>query len=175
MQRRFQNYRMSKSAARKKYQFTEWDCCPNCGLIQNYNEFRVKNSEVLKKDKLPKKLRKRLSRLNRLKKKQRKLQKQPKYKEYIKSAEWRQRRERYYLTHMKECRACKSTYRVSLHHLSYRNVGKEKDEELVPLCWQCHEEYHEKYGTKDVENLSNAFIIEKQEDLEFEKVAETLE
>jgi hypothetical protein len=65
-----------------------------------------------------------------------------KYKEYIKSQAWLRRRIAYYKTHEKKCAVCKSSHRISLHHITYANVGREPDEDLVPLCLDCHENYH---------------------------------
>ena len=96
------------------------------------------------------------------------------YKEYIRSFLWKERRRKYYKEHEKKCIACGSIERVALHHLTYRRLKKEKDEDLAPLCWYCHSLYHEKYGTKDLEDLSNAFIIERNEEVEFDELVKTL-
>ena len=29
--------------------------------------------------------------------------------------------------------------------MTYANLGKEKDRDLIPLCWRHHEEYHKTY------------------------------
>lgn len=99
----------------------------------------------------------------------------PKYKEYIKSAAWKDRRKAYYALHKKECVVCKSNHRVGLHHLTYRNLGREKDEELVALCWSCHEGYHNQYGVKhDNDEDTQQYIIEEQQLEEFREIAKNL-
>lgn len=65
--------------------------------------------------------------------------------EYIASEVWRQRREQYYETHSRRCASCgiKRKGKIDLHHLSYDNVFAEPDEDLMPLCRDCHGEIHE--------------------------------
>jgi len=85
---------------------------------------------------------------NRIKKKKRK-SKKPKvgnYKTYIKSGLWKKIRKSYYKRHKKECKACKATYKICLHHKNYKRLGHEKDSDLIPLCWTCHGSLHDKYG-----------------------------
>lgn len=94
----------------------------------------------------------------------------PKYKDYIKSKSWRKRKNEYYKKHKKECIVCKSKWRVGLHHISYKNLGREEDEDLVPLCWGCHADYHEKYGVKADNQETNEYIIENQEIIEFNNI-----
>jgi len=86
----------------------------------------------------------------------------PKYKVYIKSGAWKRRKAQYYQTHPKQCVACKNVYRVGLHHINYKRVGRELDEDLVALCWNCHGKYHGIYGVhQDNEENTYTFIDEK--------------
>jgi hypothetical protein len=81
---------------------------------------------------------KHLKKIKKAKKKKKKKGKpfvRPKYKEYIKSQKWKQRRNEYYKTHPRECVICKSKHLVGLHHMTYKNLGRELDEDLVALCW----------------------------------------
>lgn len=64
-----------------------------------------------------------------------------KYNEYIKSKEWSKKR-LYYLKRWKECYVCRSTKRLELHHLCYKNLGNEKPKDLVFLCHNCHYHLH---------------------------------
>jgi hypothetical protein len=85
------------------------------------------------------------------------------YKEYIKSHWWITRRNKYYQTHKRVCQACLSTKHTNLHHMLYEDLGNEKDEHLIPLCRECHEEYHASYGVKN--NMifdTHQFIINKR-------------
>lgn len=109
---------------------------------------------------------------NRLKKEKEKFEsgKRPKYHDYIKSKAWRRRRVKYFKENGNKCVICKSAKEVGLHHLSYARLGKEKDEDLVALCWGCHSNFHDKYEGKGREMYANTmqYIIEEQETRELE-------
>jgi hypothetical protein len=60
------------------------------------------------------------------------------YQRYISSAKWARRKVAYYAKHPKICRACGSKEDVHLHHHTYRRLRHELDEDLVPLCEDCH-------------------------------------
>jgi hypothetical protein len=82
----------------------------------------------------------------------------PWLKRYYRSDEWTIRKRRYYSRHNRQCAACGTWRRVSLHHLEYwgpwgdlRNPadwGKEPDQALMPLCYSgllrkgCHNNVH---------------------------------
>ena len=130
-----------------------------------------------KRTKVPRSYLKRLARKLQSEKDKRKNQKKkatpfqtPKYKTYIKSPAWKARRYSYFKKYGKECAICKSTHLVGLHHVSYKNVGRELDEELVALCWMHHEAYHIAEGVTR-ENLStHTFIEEERQVLELREV-----
>jgi len=72
------------------------------------------------------------------------------YKAYIKSKFWEERKNKFYQNVGRICAVCGSTNQMSVHHLKYGSFGKERDEDLVALCWSCHEEFHTIYGvTRD--------------------------
>jgi 5-methylcytosine-specific restriction endonuclease McrA len=70
------------------------------------------------------------------------------YKKYIESPFWTQRKNDYYKIHGRTCAICKSVEKMSLHHLKYGKYGEEKDCDLIPLCWNCHGDFHKRYGVK---------------------------
>jgi len=72
----------------------------------------------------------------------------PKYAVYILSKEWRARCTAFYRKYGKVCVACGEIRNIHLHHMSYRHTGDELDEELAPLCRDCHHEYHELNGVQ---------------------------
>lgn len=79
----------------------------------------------------------------------------------MRSSTWANRRARYYKKHKKECFICKSTFQVGLHHITYKNLGNEKDEDLIPLCWFHHEDLHTVCGHKSKE--ATQYMIEEAE------------
>lgn len=40
-----------------------------------------------------------------------------------------------------KCELCGATEKLTVHHLSYANLYDEKDDELLTLCWPCHEKW----------------------------------
>ena len=66
------------------------------------------------------------------------------YERYLRSPEWQDRKARYYQRWGRVCRACWSTRRVELHHLSYEHAftGQEPDDDLIGLCHQHHQDAH---------------------------------
>lgn len=65
-----------------------------------------------------------------------------KYQKYINSTKWERRKVSYYAHHPKVCRACAATELIHLHHHTYDRLGKEADDDMVPLCESCHELVH---------------------------------
>lgn len=85
------------------------------------------------------------------------------YKDYIVSRYWENRKEQYYRRHKKICFCCKSKDIIVLHHMVYANLGKEKDEHLLPLCKLCHEEYHRLNGVQmNMIDTTYSFVRSKQ-------------
>lgn len=72
------------------------------------------------------------------------------YKDYIVSKHWVKRKNLFYKKFGRFCVVCKSVRHITLHHLKYnsKEFGHESDEDLVALCWTCHENFHKKYGVK---------------------------
>ncbi len=61
---------------------------------------------------------------------------------YIHSPDWAERKRQYFSRHRRKCARCPSTERIQLHHKTYENLGMEKDEDLEPLCEDCHNMHH---------------------------------
>lgn len=71
------------------------------------------------------------------------------YQDYLRSEEWKERR----IMLLEEadwiCDECGEPA-TCLHHLKYDNIGDEElDEDVIPLCNQCHRDIHEEKGDKD--------------------------
>lgn len=68
------------------------------------------------------------------------------YTDYIHSDAWRSVRERYFLEiKPTSCAGCGRPARhdFNLHHITYKNLGHEKNEDLVLLCYKCHKSLHD--------------------------------
>jgi hypothetical protein len=75
-------------------------------------------------------------------KKKPKVKKKPKYYEYIKSAAWKRKRQAAIKHHGICCKVCGTSQNIGVHHLTYKNLGNEKMEDLTILCWEHHSEHH---------------------------------
>lgn len=71
------------------------------------------------------------------------------YKEYLASAAWRKRRERIFTKRTTEgeagpvCEDCRRVRRgLTLHHITYARVRRERQEDLRILCAWCHRRAH---------------------------------
>ena len=58
----------------------------------------------------------------------------PEYIEHINSSEWRNFREKIFRKRGRMCEDCTEVERLELHHLTYENLGHERDEDVLILC-----------------------------------------
>lgn len=62
------------------------------------------------------------------------------YKDYITSSQWKVRSRLYRNAHPScELCGCGDKFKLQTHHISYANIGNEKDEDLMTVCRDCHE------------------------------------
>lgn len=82
------------------------------------------------------------------------------YREYLASPHWTDVKERFFASRLVSrnsggkrcCEACrKSDVRLSVHHRTYKRLGKERLIDLMAVCDSCHEEIH--FGPGYKENL----------------------
>lgn len=73
------------------------------------------------------------------------------YQEYLQSRHWKNFKYNYKQTHKNECIFCLSkTDKLDLHHLSYENLGREKEENVCFLCYHCHRILHKTLDNKEM-------------------------
>lgn len=64
------------------------------------------------------------------------------YSDYIQSESWKlKRRERIELDKF-QCKLCGSAINLQVHHISYEHLGHEPMDDLVTLCFGCHQWVH---------------------------------
>mgnify|MGYP001613151837 FL=1 len=80
------------------------------------------------------------------------------YKKYLESPHWQKTKERFYVFFEKKCQRCESKEKINLHHTDYRKIGIEGEGDLIPLCQDCHTEFHKIYGKKNLKDNTNKFI-----------------
>jgi len=65
------------------------------------------------------------------------------YRQYLNSSAWMELRELVLHRCQGSCESCRSARAHEIHHLTYRDVGNEHCFQLVGLCPQCHQRYHD--------------------------------
>ncbi|KKN47688.1 hypothetical protein LCGC14_0660110 [marine sediment metagenome] len=66
------------------------------------------------------------------------------YSEYLRTNHWRTTRKRFWNSklHRKKCYACKEKGQLDVHHKSYKRLGREKLNDFILLCRECHSLAH---------------------------------
>ena len=64
---------------------------------------------------------------------------------YLQSQQWRDKR---HLVIQRDgnCKLCKATTNLEVHHLSYKHLAQEPLDELITLCRTCHQSRHDILG-----------------------------
>jgi len=84
------------------------------------------------------------------------------YDNFINSSEWAAIKNRYWRTHSRTCAVCSTSKYIHLHHMVYGQFGQEKDDDLIPLCREHHDEYHAQNGTqRNMKRRTMEFIQQK--------------
>lgn len=65
------------------------------------------------------------------------------YRKYLQSPEWKQRASAIRKRDGFCCRMCGAFEPLDVHHFHYRNIGNEKDQDLIAVCRSCHERLDE--------------------------------
>ena len=96
------------------------------------------------------------------------------YDAYINSRAWRLFCKMFYATYGKKCVACDSTRNIVVHHMTHERLGRELNEDVAALCFDCHREFHDElkkatgWRLKKVMVMETSdFITRKRELLEF--------
>ena len=63
------------------------------------------------------------------------------YSQYLSSKRWKEKRKQV-IERQKKCQRCDATKNLHVHHVTYKNIGNELDEDLLLLCRSCHAKEH---------------------------------
>lgn len=95
--------------------------------------------------------------------------KENRYSKYLKSDNWRLIREKLFAKRGEKCELCGKCWKIQVHHKTYKNVYKEKLEDLQVLCATCHQKTHDKInkekkkkGNKPKNKPKNKPILERE-------------
>lgn len=84
------------------------------------------------------------------------------YSDYLKGRWWQIRKVRFADKYKGICGFCgEEPPALHLHHLDYKNIGKERDKDLVYLCAGCHSTIH-KCRKSEVEKIGLRRYPKKQ-------------
>lgn len=75
------------------------------------------------------------------------------YTEYLTSDAWRRLAGEAKARAGYECILCASSSHLEVHHRTYARIGRERLEDLIVLCWQCHRRHHGTLRSKDVHQI----------------------
>ena len=90
------------------------------------------------------------------------------YKRYLQSDKWSEIRQSVIERDNFKCAVCDSPDNLHVHHLTYKNVGSEKDEDLITLCRDCHfKECDLVEKDQDFIKVYKLFTSQVLEDLEY--------
>jgi 5-methylcytosine-specific restriction endonuclease McrA len=67
---------------------------------------------------------------------------QQEYREYLRSVHWQQMRQKILVRSRGFCEDCGARTSLDVHHKTYKRRGRERPEDLVALCRNCHHERH---------------------------------
>ena len=65
------------------------------------------------------------------------------YQRYLLTPKWRATAKKAIKRAHGRCQVCGNLYRLEVHHNTYRNIGREKPEDLCVLCARCHALFHD--------------------------------
>jgi 5-methylcytosine-specific restriction endonuclease McrA len=60
------------------------------------------------------------------------------YSQYLQSEHWQFTRRRALLRAGFQCQLCESGEQLNVHHLTYERRGREKEADIIVLCYACH-------------------------------------
>lgn len=65
------------------------------------------------------------------------------YEQYLRTVHWRAFRAWILKERGRCCERCEERYgEIDVHHVTYDNLGREKPEDVIVLCRECHDKEH---------------------------------
>ena len=102
------------------------------------------------------------------------------YKKYLNGPIWKAKSYRW-IKETDECESCKNPEKsnpggqFTCHHKHYRSLGNEKREDVMVLCWRCHQSYHKKINWKDYQREHNKIKTMNHKDIKWIEVSRELQ
>lgn len=85
------------------------------------------------------------------------------YYNYLRSQQWMDKRKLALDFYGNNCGLCGSKFNLQVHHRNYKNIFKERMEDLMLLCESCHHRFHKKksYQSKKVDTETITYYPKK--------------
>ncbi len=81
------------------------------------------------------------------------------YDEYLKSDEWARKRMLARRRARQRCQVCnEGQLSLHVHHRTYENIYRERNEDLIVLCVRCHALFHDRMPKLTVEDQQVEFM-----------------
>lgn len=68
------------------------------------------------------------------------------YNKYLQSETWKIKKQAVLNRDSYQCQMCGRIHSLHVHHITYKNLGKEPLSDLVTLCSFCHKKVHDYHG-----------------------------
>lgn len=88
----------------------------------------------------------------------------PDYNQYIQSKNWKKVRRK---QPNKSCDVCGTTKELELHHLTYKRLGHERQDDLIWLCHDHHQGLH--FSEGEFSNQKSMLALENYKNMQFLK------
>lgn len=75
------------------------------------------------------------------------------YQRYLQTPEWLAKRDLVLEREQRTCEGCRSAPATEAHHTTYAHIGEEFLFELVAVCRQCHDRFHESEFSRFLDSL----------------------
>ncbi len=81
------------------------------------------------------------------------------YELYLASPIWRFRRKLWIAQAGGRCERCGSRHELTIHHLNYKRLGRERRSDIQVLCWDCHQEVQQGAPVRRISRLRVAAVF----------------
>lgn len=92
------------------------------------------------------------------------------YEEYLKTPEWAEKRELVLERDGHRCMLCNTRENLHVHHRTYARRGYEELEDLVTLCKEDHEHFHQRMRTSDAMSWDRRYTPPRDEKSQEQKM-----
>ena len=97
------------------------------------------------------------------------------YKDYLNSEHWKSIKNKKHAANYRgkahHCAVCEDTSRLEVHHLTYKNIGKESLKTLRLLCTECHKILHSLPKPKGYGRIVKKWLAQRKKVIKIRNLA----